>query len=82
MTSRITANFRKAFASLPSQVQRQARRAYRLFQENPRHPSLHYKRVHPTQPIYSVRISKDYRAVGILAGDEMLLVLDWQPRSL
>jgi len=46
-------------------VQKQAIAAYRLFRRDPRHPSLHFKRVHPTQPIMSVRIGGDYRAVGI-----------------
>lgn len=40
MTSRTTARFRKAFAQLPSHIQEQARHAYRLFRQNPQHPSL------------------------------------------
>jgi hypothetical protein len=70
--SHTTAQFRKLFASLPTEVQRQARRAYRIFRQNPNHPSLRFKPVHPTQPIYSVRISQDYRAVGILEGDDIV----------
>ena len=69
MTSRTTAEFREAFAVLPPHVQRQARGAYRRFQENPQHPSLHFKRVHDRDPIYSVRIGLHYRAVGIVDGD-------------
>jgi hypothetical protein len=72
VTSRTTAQFRRAFAELPPEVQRQARRAYRLFRQNPNHPSLRFKPVHPRRPIYSVRISPDYRAVGILEGDEII----------
>ncbi len=71
MISRTTAQFRRAFAELPPEVQHQARRAYRLFRQNPNHPSLRFKPVHPRRPIYSVRISPGYRAVGILEGDEM-----------
>ncbi len=63
MNSHTTAAFRKAFADLPAQVQQQARSAYRLFQQNPRHPSLRFRQVHPTLPIYSARVSRDYRAV-------------------
>src|ERR1043166_2535412 len=35
------------FAELPAEVQRQARRAYRIFRENPNHTSLRFKPVHP-----------------------------------
>jgi len=38
--SHTTAQFRKLFAELPAEVQRQARRAYRIFRENPNHTSL------------------------------------------
>jgi mRNA-degrading endonuclease RelE of RelBE toxin-antitoxin system len=65
MNSHITDKFRKAFAELPADVQKQARQAYRLFKENPQHPSLRFKSIQPSRPIYSVRIGMDYRAVGI-----------------
>ena len=72
MISHTTAQFRKMFSELPAEVQRQARRAYRAFQQNPHHPSLRFKSVHPTRPVYSARISSDYRAVGVLDGDEII----------
>ena len=72
MISRTTERFRAAFSQLPASVQRQVRAAYRRFRENPHHPGLHFKPVHPTQPIYSVRISRDYRAVGIRDADEIV----------
>lgn len=65
MNSHITEKFRKAFAELPADVQKQARQAYRLFIENPHHPSLRFKSIHLSRPIYSVRIGMNYRAVGI-----------------
>jgi len=40
--------------------------------ENPQHPSLRFKSIHPTRPIYSVRIGMDYRAVGIRDGSDMI----------
>jgi hypothetical protein len=42
-----------------------ARTSYRLFQENPRHPSR------DREPIYSVRVSLGYRALGLLGDDEI-----------
>lgn len=65
MKSRTNAAFRKLLAGLPRNIREQAVAAYLLFRENPWHPSLHFKRVHPTKPIMSVRIGSDYRAVGI-----------------
>ncbi|MBW4650043.1 MAG: hypothetical protein KME06_15325 [Kastovskya adunca ATA6-11-RM4] len=72
MKSRTTAQFRKAFAELPEQVQEQTRKAYRQFKQNPNHPSLRFKKVHPELPIYSARISRSYRAVGQLEGDTVI----------
>ena len=72
MRSRTTAAFRKALASLPPQVRAQAQRAYALFLSNPNHPGLRFKPVHPSRPIYSVRIGIHYRALGVLEGDDIV----------
>lgn len=72
MKSRTTAQFRKLFADLPQQVQHQARAAYRQFQQDPSYPSLRFKKVHPDLPIFSARISKNYRAVGQVEGDSVV----------
>ena len=66
MTSRLTKQFRKHFGRLPAEVQEQARRAYRLWKENPYHGSLQFKRVSQRQPIYSVRVGIGWRALGLL----------------
>jgi len=63
--SRTNQAFRKMLAALLRGVQERARAAYRLFQSNPRHPSLHFKRASTREPIVSVRIGGDYRAVGV-----------------
>jgi hypothetical protein len=70
--SRTTRRFREAFAALPEQIQRQARAAYRLFERDPFHPSLRFKPIHPTRPIYSARVSADYRAVGVRERGEVV----------
>jgi hypothetical protein len=41
MRSRTTRQFWRLFSDLPSDPQRDAKRAYRLFQSNPAHPGLH-----------------------------------------
>jgi hypothetical protein len=72
MISHTTQAFRTALAQLPAQVRQQAREAYKLFRQNPFHPSLRWKHVHSTKPIYSVRIGRGYRAVGIRSADEVI----------
>ena len=46
---------------LPSEVQELARANFELLKTNPRHPSLHLKRV---GDYWSVRIGSRYRALG------------------
>ncbi len=72
MISHTTKRFREALERLPERVRRQARQAYLVFQQNRQHPSLHFKQVHPSRPLYSVRIGSDYRAVGIIDGEEIV----------
>ena len=69
MRSRTTREFRKSFARLPQRIQAQARDAFKLFLQDPQHPSLRFKRIHSARPIFSVRITIDYRALGIQEGD-------------
>src|SRR5688572_25500676 len=69
---RITRRAVPARNALPHDVQDHARKAYSLFSADPRHPSLQFKKVHTTEPIYSARISGGYRAVGRLDGDLVL----------
>jgi len=72
MNSRINERFRKAYRALPKSIRQQARRSYRLFKANPNHPSLHFKRVHTTMPVYSARVNLDYRVLGILKGNTII----------
>lgn len=72
MKSHTTGQFREMFKRLPEQVRRRAREAYRKFEQDPFHPSLHFKRVHSSLPVYSVRIGIGYRAVGIRKDSEMI----------
>jgi hypothetical protein len=65
MTSRTTDGFWKCYKELPEEVKREARKAYKNFKKNPYYPGLHFKRIHSTRPIFPLRITKDYRALGI-----------------
>ncbi len=72
MTSHTTKRFRKAFRQLPPHVRRQARIAYARLQENPAHPSLQFKQVHETRPIFSARVGLGYRALCVRDGDDLI----------
>lgn len=74
MKSKATPRFWKLYARLPADLQRRARKAYRLWKANPRHPSLHFKRVDTVEPIYLLRISDDYRAIGLLENDTVIWI--------
>jgi hypothetical protein len=71
MKSSATKTFRKRLLLLPGTVQEQATKAYELWTEDPYHPSLQFKRVNQKQPIYSVRINLNYRALGLLESDRI-----------
>jgi len=71
LISRTTEGFRKTFEQLPEQIPQQARAAYRLFRHDPAHPSLRFKKVHPSQPVYSAPVGRSYRALAVLEGERL-----------
>ncbi|HFC96875.1 MAG TPA: hypothetical protein ENJ40_00255 [Thermosulfurimonas dismutans] len=66
-----TSRFWKCFESLPRTVQKRAREQFELLKRDPRHPSLHFKKV---GKFWSVRISDYYRALAIWDGDDYIWV--------
>jgi hypothetical protein len=72
--SRITAGFRRQLNALPSEVRSQAERAYELFATDPWHGDLKFKQIHGQHGIWSVRIGRRHRAIGIRDGN----VVTWQ----
>lgn len=63
MKSFATADFWEAYAELAPEVREQAQKAYQLWQENPLHPSLHFKKV--GKNLLSARVSGGYRALAL-----------------
>ncbi len=61
-----TPDFWLAYRKLPPDIKRRARAVYRLWRDNPRHPSLSFKKV---GELWSCRIAKGYRALALLQGD-------------
>ena len=70
--SRTTRKFRALFTVLPEDVQREATRAFQLFQANPAHPGLHFKKLEGEDEIYSVRIGLAFRALAVMKGDRVI----------
>lgn len=54
--------FWKLYEALPADVRAVADKNYELLRGNPRHPSLHLKRI---DDLWSVRAGIDHRALGI-----------------
>ena len=70
--SRTTRQFWRLFAGLPGEVQHEAKRAYRLFQRNPAHPGLHFKKLEGEDNIYSARIGLTYRALAVMKANRVV----------
>jgi len=62
MRSRRTARFKRWFEELPAEVQQSAQRAYVLFQRDPAHPSLQFKRLRADRQTYSIRTGPGSKA--------------------
>lgn len=69
MRSHLTKDFRTLFRNLPERLKRQAKKNYRLWKTNPSHPSLEFKPVSEKLPVYSVRVSIGWRALGMKEDD-------------
>jgi mRNA-degrading endonuclease RelE of RelBE toxin-antitoxin system len=64
LKSKKTKKFKKAFDKLPDSIKVKAFENFRLWKENPYHPSLNFKKI-TKDNVYSIRIGISYRALGI-----------------
>ena len=60
------------FKELPAEVQQSAQRAYVIFQRDPAHPRLQFKRLRADRQTYSIRIGLGYRALCIKFGETVV----------
>ena len=72
MKSVATRRFWKLYHSLPMQVRDHAKAAFEFFSKNSAHPGLSLERLRADPDSWSVRITRDYRAVGRKQGDTMI----------
>jgi hypothetical protein len=61
MKSSTAPSFWRAYQSLPPEVRAQARKAYRLWLRNPRHPSLRFE---PKGNYWSIRVARGWRTLA------------------
>ncbi len=71
MISSLNEDFRKCFYELPESVKSQARKTYKIWTTDPFHRSLQFKKVQTDEDVWSVRIGKHWRALGLREGDEI-----------
>lgn len=67
MRHRANPKFWQFYAELPAEIQTLANENYELLKRNPRHPSLHFKKV---GHFWSARIGIHYRAVAVQEGED------------
>jgi hypothetical protein len=71
LTHRTTERFRRLYHELPAGIQAQADRAFARRRENPRHPSLHFKKIGRH---WSARVGAAHRALAVEDGDDLIWV--------
>jgi hypothetical protein len=69
MKSATLPSFWVGYRKQSDSVRERARKAYRLWADNPFHPSLHFKCIDSNEGIWSVRVTRSHRALGVMEGD-------------
>lgn len=72
MIYRTAEEFRNVFFKLPKEMQSIAKNKFKLWKENHNHQSLRFKQIHSREKIYSLRISSNYRALGVKKDDVLI----------
>jgi hypothetical protein len=73
MKSELTDEFIQSFADLPNRVKKTAQKNYKLWKQNPSHPSLEFKKLNTKSPVYSVRACIGWRAVGAMKNSDTIV---------
>ena len=71
MIHKASRKFWSLYQELPQEIREAADEAFHLLKANPRHPSLHFKKLGATQ-YWSARVTRSYRAVAIITEDVCL----------
>jgi hypothetical protein len=69
MSYRTTPRFWRSYESLPEEVRRLADSSFQLLRTDPRHPSIHFKKV---GRFWSARVGLHYRALAVEQGEDVV----------
>ena len=68
-----TERFKRDFKRLPREIQTRTAKALALFLSNPRHPSLHVKRMEGAPSIWELQVSQNCRLTFQFEQESILL---------
>lgn len=71
MNHRASPRYWNCYHALPEEIRRLADKEYQLLRGDPRHPSLHFKKV---GQFWSVRVGLHYRAMAVEDGTDVVWV--------
>jgi len=70
-----TSRFNKLKDNLPEEVSQHCLDKLRMWQDNPHHPSLKFKKVADNKPLWSLRVNLQIRLLGYRKNDTV--IWDW-----
>jgi hypothetical protein len=73
MISHINLKWKQLYKRLPIDIRKIAKKQYKIFKINPYHSGLHFKKIHSNKPIFSARINYNYRTLGVLSDDNIII---------
>lgn len=68
-----THTFIRLYKNLPAEIKQRTKKALKLLETNPAHPSLGHKKMAGQENIFEIRISKNYRITYQKIGDTAYL---------
>ena len=71
---RASLRFKKAFVTLPPEIQAKVLKALLLLAENPRHPSLQAKPIHGINGVLEARVDVSYRLTYERLSEDVLFL--------
>lgn len=74
MNSHTTEEFWAFFDDLPLGMQKKAYKAYRAWRRDPFSSGLNFKEVNKKRHLWSARITRDYRVIGVRNGADITWV--------
>jgi len=69
MNSDTLPSFWKNYHKLEEGIRSRVKKSYKLWMDDPFHPSLRFKCINRSENIWSVRVTLGYRAIGVLDED-------------